>query len=122
MDPHTHTIHTTYTHAHTPLFHAYTHAPTHTHTHSPSMHTGGIVDYGPFPVTTPTSTLRALLLANDTQTLFGIPIAIDNLVEGDESFFVALSIANEQSIEEGGIVFLGNLTMATVVITDNDGK
>ncbi len=92
----------------------------HTPTHTPT-HTGGTVDYGPFPVATPT-TLPALLLANDTRALFGIPVTNDNLVEGDESFFVSLSIANELSRENGGIVFLGNLTMATVVITDNDGK
>ncbi len=73
-------------------------------------------------MSSPTSSLPAILLANDTRSLFGIPVADDNLVEGDESFFVALNLVNPVSREDGGIVFLGNLTMATVTIIDNDSK
>ena len=91
---------------------------THTHIHT---HTGG-VDYGPFPVAVPSSTLTAFSPANVTQTLFGIPITDDNLVEGEESFTVTMEIFNERSREEGGIVFLGNVTMATILIEDNDSK
>ncbi len=54
--------------------------------------------------------------------MFGVPIVDDNLVEGEESFSVSLTLSNPVSREDGGIVFLGNLTMATVTIIDNDSE
>ena len=65
------------------------------------------------------SNFTAILPSNETNTLFGITVTDDNLVEGTESFSVSLNLIGSR---EGGIVFLGNVTMATVYIEDNDSK
>ena len=67
----------------------------------------------------PSSNFTAILPSNETNTLFGITVTDDNLVEGTESFSVSLNLIGSR---EGGIVFLGNVTMATVYIEDNDSK
>jgi len=73
-------------------------------------------------VNTPFFRLPALLLASETVTRFGVPVTDDDLVEGLETFSVNLILSNPRSREEGGIVFLGNLTTATVLIQDNDSE
>ena len=70
----------------------------------------------------PSANFTAILPSNDTQTLFGILVTDDNFVEGTETFSVTLNLIGSRSREEGGIVFLGNVTMAMVIIEDNDSK
>ena len=71
----------------------------------------GGIDYGPFPSST--IQLIAILPANSPETVFGMIIHEDEVVENSESFSVSMRLLTEQS---------GATSETVVVIQDNDCK
>lgn len=77
-------------------------------------HTGGL-DYGPFPVAEVNVTHT--IPAASSESLFGIQIREDTIVEETETFSVEIFLAPNQPG-----VMIGAVNRATVFINDNDDR